>query len=235
VIWVHVEPVAGPPRESASGSDDIGPIGRPGTSAGQWHDPAAAVEQLRDWAERYTMDTITRYLRDQRRRWWSSRLSRAAAMTFAVLGGIVPLIANNLTWVEANVGYALLALAAGGVAFDHFFGFSAGWVRCVVTAQALQGRLARFHLAWAAWQATEAGVLSTSDPAQPATTGVRAALDLIDELVTDVLRLTEWEATQRTATSTSVRAATARPDSTPLPVVLPQLSTAIGADITAPR
>ncbi len=203
VIWLLAEPIAGRPRRSWLSRGDIEPIGRPDTSMEQWRDPASALERLRDWAERHTVETITWYLRDKRVKRWSSRLLRAAAVMLAVAGGVVPLISGNFASVDANTGYALLAVAAGCVAFDHFFGLSAGWMRDIATAQALQRRLARFHLAWAGWQAREAGLLITpASPdlgavaAPPAPGGVPAAFDLIDELLVDVSRLTDGETAQ---------------------------------------
>lgn len=62
------------------------------------------------------------------------------------------------------------------MAFDHFFGLSSGWMRDVAALEALQGRLARFHMHWAKWQAAQAGALGRS-AADPAAADHAAAAD----------------------------------------------------------
>jgi hypothetical protein len=99
-----------------------------------------------------------------------------------------------------------LTLAAGCVAFDVFFGFSAGWTRDMATAQALQRRLLHFELAWTGWQTAQAGYGAEqpdrlppsaewhSAPRGDAGPGVpddvETARQLIEELVLAVSRLT---------------------------------------------
>lgn len=153
---------------------DIDPVEPPDLSRDAWRDPAAALRTLHDWAVRYTTEITSWYLRDKRFKRWASRLLRAAAVVLAVAGGLAPLTSRrDSTW-----GYTLIALAAGCVAFDHFFGLSAGWMRDMTTAQALQARMVRFHLDWAALE-------SRDDTA----TGI----ELVDGLLTDVLELTNAE------------------------------------------
>ncbi len=208
---------------------DIMPVSRPGGSPQQWRDQAEALDQLRSWAEARTVETITWYLRDKRGKRWGSRLLRAAAVVFAVAGGVLPLISGSTEGINPNLGYVLLAVAAGCVAFDHYFGLSSGWMRDVAALEALQGRLARFHMHWAKWQAEQAGVLgrSAADPAAAdaaaaddsavgagdavaadaasasAMGTAGAALDLIEGLIIDVTQVTEAETTQWIAEFTS--------------------------------
>jgi len=207
---------------------DIMPVSRPGGSPQQWRDQAEALDQLRSWAEARTVETITWYLRDKRGKRWGSRLLRAAAVVFAVAGGVLPLISGSTEGINPNLGYVLLAVAAGCVAFDHYFGLSSGWMRDVAALEALQGRLARFHMHWAKWQAARAGALDGGTTASAAadagaddaaaagvaaaaasvatgTTG--AALDLIEGLIIDVTQVTEAETTQWIAEFTSSVAA----------------------------
>jgi hypothetical protein len=170
---------------------DLPPVTRPEITADQWREPGQALDRLRTWAEDRATETITWYLRDKQNKRSFSRLLRAAAVVLAVAGGVLPLISSSTGGISPNLGYVFLAVAAGCVAFDHFFGLSAGWMRDIATLQALQSRLARFQLDWARWQAVQAGA-GTDRPA----TDVVAALDLIDELVTSVAQLTEAETTQ---------------------------------------
>ncbi len=169
---------------------DLPPVTRPEITAGQWREPGLALDRLRTWAEDRATETITWYLRDKQNRRSFSRLLRAVAVVLAVAGGVLPLLSGTTAGIDPNLGYVFLAVAAGCVAFDHFFGLSAGWMRDIATLQALQSRLARFQLDWARWQAVQAGAAGA-----PAT-DVVAALDLIDELVTSVAQLTEAETTQ---------------------------------------
>src|SRR5262249_44438820 len=176
---------------------EIQPVGPPAIPAEDWHDPAAVLDRLRGWAQQHTTEAIRWYLRDKQAKRAGSRLLRAAAVILAVAGGLIPLLAGDAgRGPNPKLGYLLLALSAGAVAFDHFFGLSAGWMRDIATAQALQARLARFHLDWATWQATEAGLLKPATPAEENAGGVQQALDLIGHLVTDVHALTEAETAQ---------------------------------------
>lgn len=176
-------------RRWPRGRGDLPPVARPEIAAEQWRDQGQALDRLRGWAEDRAVETITWYLRDKQARRWSSRLLRAAAVVLAVAGGVMPLISGSGGGVSPSLGYVFLAVAAGCVAFDHFFGLSAGWMRDIAALQALQSRLARFQLDWARWQAAQAG-------ADGAAVDVTAALDLIDELVTGVAQVTEAETAQ---------------------------------------
>jgi hypothetical protein len=150
--------------------------------------------------------TIDWYARDKRYKRQSSRLLRAAAVASAVAGGVLPLISSTASGVNPSLGYVFLAVAAGLVAFDHFFGLSSGWMRCVAAMQALQNRLARFQLDWTHWQGEQAGALPLAEPRTPVE-HTAAALDLINGLVTAIGEITEAETAQWiTDFSTSVAA-----------------------------
>ena len=186
---------------------DIRPIPQPDTTLAGWADDVQAVELLRVWAVGRTAETIAWYQRDKRPKRWESRLLRAAAVLLAVIGGALPLAASSVHGVNPNWGYVALALAAGCVAFDHFFGLSSGWMRDIASLQALQSRLTRFHLDWARWQAAKSGVLAGSDAEAGSTA---AALDLIGGLITDVSEITESETAQWITDFTSSVAALRR-------------------------
>ncbi len=170
---------------------DLSPVARPQLPS-QWQD-AEAIGQLRDWAEARAVETINWYLRDKRPKRWASRLLRAGAVIFAVAGGVLPLLTATVHGIDPSLGYVFLALAAGCVAFDHFFGLSVGWIRDIVALQALQGSLTRFHLDWASWQAARAG-------GQPKTgsdaDAISAGLALIGGLIGDIAKVTEAETAQ---------------------------------------
>ncbi|HUC56554.1 MAG TPA: SLATT domain-containing protein [Streptosporangiaceae bacterium] len=185
---------------------DLSPITRPDVTADKWDDQVRALEQLARWAEARTVETINWYLRDKRFKRLASRSLRAAAIVFAIAGAVLPLVSISTHGVNANLGYVLLAVAAGCIAFDHFYGLSAGWMRDIVAIQALQGRLARFHLEWARWESTHGKALGTASVEAAAGT-VSLALDYIDDLVAEVGRITESETMQWIAEFSSAVAA----------------------------
>src|SRR5262249_14680340 len=108
------------------------------------------LENIYDWVERVATDAIAWYVdeKEQKARW--SRLLRAVALILATLGGAVPVVALAAHRPDlGNWGYPLLAMSAGAVTYDRFFGYSSSWQRYLVTATALRGDLVDFQLAWA--------------------------------------------------------------------------------------
>ncbi|MDQ7908636.1 SLATT domain-containing protein [Phytohabitans sp. ZYX-F-186] len=110
----------------------------------------ADLAGLRAWAERVAEEAVDWYLAEKRlKSRWSRRL-RALAIVLATLGGAVPVAALASRHPEyGNWGYLLLALAAGSVAYDRFFGYSSAWQRYIATATLIQGELADFQVGWA--------------------------------------------------------------------------------------
>ena len=196
----------GTSRRSLWERGDISPVTRPDVTVEKWNDQARALDQLATWAESRTVDTINWYLRDKKVKRWASRGLRAASIVFAVAGGVLPLISSSTHGINPNLGYVLLAVAAGCIAFDHFFGLSTGWMRDIVASQSLQGKLARFHLVWARWEANYGHAL-TSSSAEAAAEARELALDHIDDLVGEVNRVTESETMQWVAEFSSAVAA----------------------------
>jgi hypothetical protein len=156
----------------------------PVPSVEEWRDSPATLDTLRLWAEGNAAGAIEWYLRDKRLKRIGSRLLRALAILFAIAGGIAPLVAATADR-DANWGYVLLALAAGCVAFDHFFGLSSGWMRDIATARAIERRLTTFRFAW---------IAANADAAFGSDSGrIRTGLALIERFVTDVADLVDTE------------------------------------------
>uniref|UniRef100_UPI000A3D056E SLATT domain-containing protein n=1 Tax=Streptomyces carpinensis TaxID=66369 RepID=UPI000A3D056E len=68
----------------------------------------------------------------------------------AVAGAVLPLL--DLTQVVGEVapwGYLALLLSVACVGIDRYFGVTAGWIRDVATAQAVQRRLQVLQFDWA--------------------------------------------------------------------------------------
>jgi hypothetical protein len=119
-------------------------------TAADWERPAEAATTLFKRAEYTANEAIDWYLRHKRTRKRASRLLRALAILLVAAGMLVPLLTPVVRSLHAEYGYALFAAAAACVAFDHFFGLSSGWMRDVVTAQALHARLEALRFDWAA-------------------------------------------------------------------------------------
>jgi hypothetical protein len=185
----------GTSRRSFWERGDISPVTRPDVTIERWNDQVRALGQLAAWAESRTVETINWYLRDKKVKRLASRALRAASIVFAVAGVVMPLVSSSTHGISPNLGYVLLAVAAGCIAFDHFFGLSSGWMRDVVAAQSLQGKLARFHVVWARWEANYGPALSSAS-AEAAAEARELALDHIDDLVGEVSRVTESETMQ---------------------------------------
>jgi hypothetical protein len=154
-------------------------------SVEDWRNPTAALDTLRQWAEREAADAIRWYLRDKATKRLAARILRALAIVLAVAGAVAPLLTAG-TRVNGNWGYVLLGLAAGCLAFDHFFGLSSGWLRDMATAQALQRRLVAFRFAWVGANAEQA-LSSTYDA------NVKLRLGLIEDFVADLAGLVSAE------------------------------------------
>lgn len=183
---------AGAARRRSWVRGDLSPVAKPAVRAGQWRN-AEALPELHDWAVARAVETISWYLRDKQPKRWASRLLRVGAVAFAVAGGVLPLISATTHGLNPSLGYVFLALAAGCVAFDHFFGLSAGWMRDIVALQALQATLGRFHLDWARWEA----VRETSGLSGPGAADVAGVgLELISGLLGEITRITDAETAQ---------------------------------------
>ncbi|HLL65347.1 MAG TPA: SLATT domain-containing protein [Micromonosporaceae bacterium] len=194
-------PVGRTSKNRLVGRGELQPPGSPVTSVDDWGEPAPALDRLRLWAEQYAGGAIAWHLRGQRGKRLASRILRGAAVVLIVAAVVAAVVWSGRGPVHPNLGYVLLALAAGCLAFDHFFGLASGWQRDLATARALQARLLEFQLAWVAWQATQAGHGPQLPPsaewrgggdrtAQPSVAdSVHAGRGLIEGLVLAVSRL----------------------------------------------
>jgi hypothetical protein len=124
-------------------------------------DPAAHLEQLREYAEATVDRELSWYIHKKKGRSSVSQAIRFIALTLTVLGGLVPLLIalfespQNLPWLSwaasirfSQLGYILLALAAGLVLVDKYFGYSTGWMRYIVAMQAIEKAREAFRLDW---------------------------------------------------------------------------------------
>ncbi|WNI16300.1 SLATT domain-containing protein [Actinacidiphila sp. ITFR-21] len=117
---------------------------------GDWGEPAERLEELYRWAETGALQTADWYLHDRLRKRHGARTLRIAASVLAAVGMALPLI--ELTGAAGSVStWGFLALLGAGVCvgFDRVLGLTAGWMRDVATAQAVQRRLDTLRFDWA--------------------------------------------------------------------------------------
>jgi hypothetical protein len=110
---------------------------------GDWGEPAERLEELYRWAEEGALRTADWYLRDRvwKRRW--ARALRLGAALGTAAGAVMALTGPLRGAVVALLGAAIC------VGLDRVFGLTAGWMRDVATAQAVQRRLDALRFDWA--------------------------------------------------------------------------------------
>ncbi|GAB3894237.1 SLATT domain-containing protein [Kibdelosporangium lantanae] len=115
----------------------------------RWPGTGASLGELYEWAVGVGQDTIDWYMAEKERKARWSKALRAASVMLATLGGVVPAAALATGRPElGNWGFIILALAAGCLAYDRFFGYSSAWQRYMQTAMVLRARLVEFQLSW---------------------------------------------------------------------------------------
>ena len=142
------------------------------------------VDRLYEWVEHLAVDAIDWYMTEKKRKArWSRRL-RALAAILATAGGAVPVAALAAGRPAAgNWGVLLLALAAGCIGYDRFFGYSSAWLRYLAAATALRARLVDFQLSWAARAATQGDAAPGPDRVAELVGAVRGFAAEVNEIV----------------------------------------------------
>ena len=120
-------------------------------------DVDTSLATLREYVENEAQRQIDWYHAKRKVKASISTGLRFVAILLFVLGGLVPIVKATLApetirrigFDFGQTGYLLLAVAAGCVAMDRFFGYSSGWIRYVTTALALEKSLEEFRLEWA--------------------------------------------------------------------------------------
>nr|WP_294556706.1 SLATT domain-containing protein [uncultured Rhodopila sp.] len=100
-----------------------------------------------------------------------SRLFRAMAIVFGATGGLAPIVSgirlNSITPEIASLisqlGYLLIGIAAGLLAFDRYFGLSSAWLRYVTALTTLQRLEAAFLMRWSDLLLTQPSPSSKED------------------------------------------------------------------------
>lgn len=124
---------------------------------GDWADPGTRLDELYLWVESGALSTVRAYLAARRAKRRAARSLRAAAALSAAAGGtlLLGLAAGGSAPGAGSAGWGYLALlallaAVACVAADRGLGLTAGWIRDVATAGAVQRRLTALQYDWAA-------------------------------------------------------------------------------------
>ncbi|MEU7381226.1 MULTISPECIES: SLATT domain-containing protein [unclassified Streptomyces] len=150
------QPEMQPERPPQDGRGDGAAGLRPGDLTGRpfplgdWGEPAQRLDELYRWVERGALQTVAWYLGERVWKRRGARALRVGAAAGAVTGAALPLL--DLTGAAEGAapwGYVALLLCVACVGIDRYFGVTAGWMRDVATAQAVQRRLQALQFDWA--------------------------------------------------------------------------------------
>jgi hypothetical protein len=137
--------------------------------------PAHRVEslgKLKAYVARHGANAVEYYqfAKKPKKRWaiWL----RMGALLFAGAAGLIPILsqlyvrADGTLYVQPAWASVALALAAGALAIDRFFGFSSGWMRFMGTELKARRALDDFELEWEAARAAWADAAPTAEQGQ---------------------------------------------------------------------
>ncbi|MQY14168.1 hypothetical protein SRB5_43300 [Streptomyces sp. RB5] len=162
-------------------------LGRP-FPRGDWGEPVQRLDEVYAWVEDRALRTVAWYLGDRRRKRRTARVLRVAAGAAGALGAVLPLVDGAGGWPDAAPwGFVALLVAAGCLAVDRYYGFTAGWMRDVATAQAVQRRLEALQFDWATENIREVLGPSQGTAAEAADRSL-AVLRRFTEDVTELVR-----------------------------------------------
>lgn len=155
---------------------------------GDWAEPAERLDELYRWVEAGALRTAGWYLADRSRKRRAARALRTATAALVVVGATLPLLdVTGALAGAAGWGYVALLLGGACLACDRYFGFTAGWMRHVATAQAVQRRLQTLQFDWASECVRE--ILGpTEGTAAEATERCLSVLRRFSEDVTELVR-----------------------------------------------
>ena len=145
-------PRRGVPGRGALGSGGPRPSDLMGRTLplGDWGEPAERLHELYRWVEAGALTTASWYLAERVWKRRGARALRGGAAVGALAGAALPLLdVTGVVGGGAVWGYLGMLVGVACVAGDRFFGVTAGWIRDVATAQAVQRRLQVLQFDWA--------------------------------------------------------------------------------------
>jgi hypothetical protein len=149
----------------------------------------ASLTKCKDYVVTRAMDAIAyyQYAKRPKKRWaiWL----RMGALLFAGAAGILPILSQIVTdasgdsYIAPAWASVFLALAAGAVAIDRFFGFSSAWMRFMASELRLRRALDDFELEWSATRAGWGGEAPDATRAQEMLGRARTFLAQVADIV----------------------------------------------------
>lgn len=165
-----------------------------------------AIARAYDIAQDAAADALGWYQKAMKRRGRAARAIRFVALVAFGVGGLIPIARAflpsgglpgqpGLPWVD--LGYVALAVGAGLIGFDYFFGISSAYTRFVTTETAIRLARTRFEADWMLLIGG-AGAAQTAAPAK-LEPRLRAYVELVAQLVERETQ--EWVAEFRSSLS----------------------------------
>lgn len=154
-----------------------------------WSNPQDALKDLYGWANSTANEAEAWYMRDKRWRAWAAQILRILTVSFGATGAIIPLVGAAQHREMANWGYVLLALGATCIGIDRIFGLSTGWMRCIITANAIRRRQSIFRVAWSA----ECAKAFFPDATRIDSRAIAELMDLVRDFIVDLSDLVSLE------------------------------------------
>ncbi|MCW2986585.1 MAG: hypothetical protein JWR63_4155 [Conexibacter sp.] len=143
------------------------------------------LRAVRDYAFGFAVEAERWYVRRHGKKRAFGRLLRVGAVVLGIVAVLVPIVAQMWSGMPPAVAALAIALAAGLVSLDHFYGFSTGWMRFIKAEQRIEALRVEFQFAW------EAQRLEGDGPPTPEQ--VAAALLLAHALVARVQEIVAAE------------------------------------------
>ena len=170
--------------------NDLHPVTFPEVSWGP-ADLEGSLDTVYRWVEGEAVRAIEWYLREKTWKALCSRALRILAIVAATGGAALPFVvrggSTGFEW-----GYFMLAVAAGAMAMDRFFGFSSGWMRYIAAELAIQERLQKLRFQWSSTLLARGGRPPTAEEAADLLeTLAQAASDFAEELRQETLNWAE--------------------------------------------
>jgi hypothetical protein len=115
-----------------------------------------SLEKLYNLSVQSATGSIDWYTRAKPAKKRMAQALRLVAILATMIGGVIPVLAEVDIGIHLNpmLASVAIAIAAGAVLLDRFFGYSASWIRFIVTKQKIQDRLQAFQYDWEVEQVT---------------------------------------------------------------------------------